>query len=189
MEHDVTEHVVISDTWKCTLRGRDLNGRGNIELLSRPLTAFFASRVSPALAIRAGLAWALEQVYAGAVVIGGFHSPLERSVLNLLLEARAPAVVVLAREVKSARFPVAWQRAVQQRHLAVVSQAMDQRRLDHGRSVARNELVAMLGDTIVVAHASATGNLRAQTADWQRCGKVIRVLHDERVVDDTVTMQ
>ena len=182
MKQCIANNLVIPEAWKSTFRGRTLHGRGNAALLSRPLTAFFASRVCPATAARAGLTWALEQVHAGAAVIGGFHSPLERSVLHLLLEARNPAVAVLARDVESARLAAPWQAAIQNGHLAVVSQVIGRHRLDRGRSNDRNELVAALAFDIVVAHAAEAGSLAAQIAEWRRCGKAIRVLHGECVV-------
>jgi hypothetical protein len=45
-------------------------------------------------------------------VIGGFHSPLERSVLRLLMEAGGSAVVVLARPVSGASLDIAWHGAI-----------------------------------------------------------------------------
>ena len=159
-----------------TLQGERLDGCGNADLLSNSLTAFFASRVCPALAIRAGLAWTLEQVHAGGTVVGGFHSPLERSVLNLLMEARNPVVAVLAREVASARLPVGWRVAIQQGHMAVVSQAVGRRHLDHDRSTSRNDLVVRLADRIVVAHVSESGSLAAQVREWRHRGKCVRLL-------------
>jgi predicted Rossmann fold nucleotide-binding protein DprA/Smf involved in DNA uptake len=182
MKQEVTKFIVIPGTWKYTLRERDLNGRGNIELLSRPLTAFFASRVCPTSVIRAGLAWALDQIQTGTVVIGGFHSPLERSVLNLLLEARAPTIVVLAREVKSAaRLALGWRAAIEQGHLAIVSEVVDRGRLNRDRSAARNELVAWVADRIVVAYTSTGGSLEVQVERWRRRSTCVRVLGSELV--------
>ncbi len=164
-----------------TLRGQHLDGCGNVDLLSSPLTAFFASRVCPAPAIRAGLAWALVQAEAGVAVIGGFHSPLARSVLNLLLEARSPVIAVLAREIASARLPIDWRIAIHQGHMAVVSQAVGRRRLDHDRSISRNELVVRLAYRIVVAHVSESGSLAVQMREWRRRGKCVRLLGEELV--------
>ncbi|HEU0277030.1 MAG TPA: hypothetical protein VFQ95_04325 [Rhodanobacteraceae bacterium] len=177
----VMEDVVISRTWKQTLRGQELHGRGDTNLLFRRLTAFFASRTCPAPAIHAGLAWALEQVRLGATVIGGFHSPLERSVLNLLLEARSPAVVVLARDAASARLPSVWQAAIRRRHLTIVSDAVDISRLDSTRAAARNEAVVALSDCIVVAHIRLHGSLDAQVGIWERKGMRVDWLHKSQI--------
>lgn len=71
---------------------RHWTGLGAPQLLDQPLTAFFASRQCPGAAIRAAMDWALAPASARRAVVGGFHSPLEQSVLRLLLEAHSPVV-------------------------------------------------------------------------------------------------
>ncbi|MGH8190837.1 MAG: DNA-processing protein DprA [Rhodanobacteraceae bacterium] len=167
------------DCWHRDWGGVTLAGRGDPRRLDGELTAFFASRQCPGQAIRAALKWALHQAQAGCAVVGGFHSPLERSVLELLLEARSPVVAVLARSVESARLPVAWQAAIGRGHLVVVSGTSDRRRLDHDRSSSRNELVATLASEIVVAHINPVGSLAAQVREWRRRGNTVVVLHGD----------
>ena len=94
-----------------------LSGIGNPALLQGPLTAFFASRQCPGKAIRAARNWAVDQARAGHAVVSGFHSPLEQSVLKVLLVAKAPAVLVLARPVQGAHLPAECIDAAQAQHL------------------------------------------------------------------------
>lgn len=54
-------------------------------------------------------------------LIGGFHSLLERSVLEVMLAARAPVVTVIARKLNVTGLPVAWREAVRAGIVAVVS--------------------------------------------------------------------
>lgn len=67
--------------------------------------------------------WALQQARAKAVVVSGFHSPLEQSVLKVLIQARSPVVAVLARPVGGAKLPPEWAEPLVQGHLTVVSVA------------------------------------------------------------------
>lgn len=67
--------------WHQTRNDLAGTGLGNQALLALPMTAFFASRQCPGTAIRAAMDWALQQAQSKAVVISGFHSPLEQSVL------------------------------------------------------------------------------------------------------------
>lgn len=67
-----------------------LTGCGAQELLGLELTAFFASRQCSGLAIRAAMDWALQQAHAKQPVISGFQSPLEQSVLKVLLATSSP---------------------------------------------------------------------------------------------------
>ena len=121
-------------------------------MLSEPLTAFFASRQCPGVAIRAAMDWALEQARSRQPVVSGFHSPLEQSVLKVLLQARCPVVVVLARPVAGARMPPEWAEPLAQ-----------------GR-------MAALASQIVVAHASPGGRLAGLCEAWSRSARPIRWL-------------
>ena len=142
------------------------------------MTAFFASRKCPGTAIRAATEWALQQAKLREVVIGGFHSPLEQSVLQLLLQARSPAVVVLARKLSGARLPTDWNIAISAGHLTVVSASDKSDRMTTEHSVERNDLVARLAKTIVIAHASADGALAGQLDLWLSQGLLVRKLID-----------
>ena len=63
---------------------------GNEELLNQPLVAFFASRNSPPEALKLAQQWAREISQSDKVVISGFHSPIERAVLDILLANNRP---------------------------------------------------------------------------------------------------
>lgn len=162
--------------WHRDMDDTHLAGRGDPRWLDDELTAFFASRQCPGSAIRMALEWALLTAREGRPVVGGFHSPLERSVLELLLEACSPTVVVLARDIKAARLPADWKKGVAQGHLTVVSAVTDRRQLSRDRAAARNDLVTALASRIVVAHASPNGNLASQVKEWQHRGIPIQAL-------------
>lgn len=142
------------------------------------MAAFFASRQCPGAAIRAAMDWALQQAKARQVVIGGFHSPLEQSVLTVLLQARSPVVAVLARPVDGANLPPAWGEALAQGRMAVVSSATAAKRLTHEVAALRNAQVAQLATSIVVAHASPGGSLANLVAQWRREERQIAGLSD-----------
>lgn len=73
------------------------NYTGNLALLDRPKVAFFASRVVSPTVEEQALSWAEACCATDSVVIGGFQSPLEKSVFELLLRARHPAIWALGR--------------------------------------------------------------------------------------------
>ena len=72
---------------------------GNKDLLDRELVAFFASRNSPSEAFAIARQWAYEISKTDKVVISGFHSPLEKEVLRILLEVKHPVVIALGRKL------------------------------------------------------------------------------------------
>lgn len=158
-----------------TLEGRE-SGVGNAKLLDQPLTAFFASRQCPGTAIRAAMTWAVEQARSKSPIISGFHSPLEQSVLEVLLTAGAPCVIVIARRLEQACFPSPWLRAVREGTAAVVSMENSTQRLTTDLAVRRNGWIANHAAKIVIAHASAEGNLVQQAIPWGRGGRDINYL-------------
>ena len=154
-------------TWQKTYAEHSLTGIGNPSLLDLPMTAFFASRQCPGRAIRAAMDWALQQAQAKAVVISGFHSPLEQSVLKILIQAHSPVVAVLARPVDGAKVPPEWVEPLKQDLMAVVSASLTNIRLTGEVALARNRLVGRLATTLVVAHASPGGGLAGLVAEWR----------------------
>jgi predicted Rossmann fold nucleotide-binding protein DprA/Smf involved in DNA uptake len=110
--------------------------------------------------------WALQQAKAKNTVISGFHSPLEQSILSVLIVARSPALVVLARPVATAKLPPDWVEPIEKGNLAVVSTTLVPARLTANEAAIRDRLVAELADSIVVAHTSAKGLVAARLASF-----------------------
>lgn len=158
-------------TWRQTHNTLSVTGLGDQALLTSPMTAFFASRQCPGSAIRAAMDWALHQARAKTVVVSGFHSPLEQSVLKVLIEAHSPVVAVLARPVEGAKLPPEWVEPMAQGHMAVASVVTAACRLTEELATARNISVAQLADDIVVAYASPGGALASLCSQWQTQGQ------------------
>lgn len=153
-----------------------LAGIGNRALLDVPLAAFFASRRCPGTAIRAGMDWALVQARARNAVISGFHSPLEQSVLKILLQAKSPAVVVIARALEGARLDCTWQTALAEGRMVVLSSHTVTGRLSETLAVERNDVAALLAARVVIAHAEPGGTLDAAQSKWCRAGTAVETL-------------
>jgi predicted Rossmann fold nucleotide-binding protein DprA/Smf involved in DNA uptake len=147
-----------------------VQGVGAESLLDMPMTAFFASRQCTGAAIRLGMDWALAQGARKHAVISGFHSPLEQSILTVMLQAKSPVVAVLARAVGDAKLPVTWQEPLQQGLMAVVSGERPAGRLTAAQAMERNQLAASLAGQIVVAHASPGGQLECSCECWTAQG-------------------
>lgn len=165
--------LIIQATWQTT---NGFRGIGNALLLKEPLTAFFASRQCSGAAIRTAMDWAVQQARSRTALIGGFHSPLEKSVLELMLAADAPVVIVIARSVEQARLPPSWQRAVRLGTAAVVGLENAPARLTSESAARRNDWVAERAANIVLAHVAAGGGLARQAAQWKSAGRHLSVL-------------
>ena len=70
---------------------------GNKELLDRSLVAFFASRNATPHDAQLAHQWAESICQTDKVVISGFHSPLEKEIMNYLLERHHPVIFALGR--------------------------------------------------------------------------------------------
>lgn len=154
-------------------------GVGNMALLDQPLTAFFASRRCSGQAIRAAMDWAVEQARAKTPLIGGFHSPLEQSVLEVMLAAHSPVVIVIARKLETAQLPAAWLEAAQAGTVAVVSMDESQQRLTTELAMRRNQWIAHHAAYIVVAEAASEGSLASCLAQWKSEGLRVKMLVDK----------
>ena len=93
---------------------------GNEDLLDRYLVAFFASRLSTAEITERALQWATNICQTDKVVISGFHSPLEKEVLRVLIEHKHPVIIALGRALYK-RVPSNLQTAFDEGRLLFVS--------------------------------------------------------------------
>ena len=119
---------------------------GNPELLDRYLVAFFASRETPEDVAKRACQWAEMICQTDKVVISGFHSPVEREVLRILLEHKHPVVVALGRALYK-RVPPNLQQAFDEGRLLFVSFRGYSRHSSKSSEI-RNWKVAGLADEV-----------------------------------------
>lgn len=132
---------------------------GNKDLLNRELVAFFASRNSPPEAIDLAREWAHEIAQTQKVVISGFHSPIERVVLDILLANGSSVVVTLGRSLYR-KTPAHLQKASDENRLLFMS-LRDNSRPSLSNSQQRNWLTADLAQEVIFAPFDKTSQLSA----------------------------
>lgn len=94
----------------------------------------------------------------GVAVVGGFHSPMEKECLDILLRGDQPVILCLARGLASPRIGQQARRAVRDGRLLILSPfAETVRRTTAAQAVRRNHLVAALADAVWVPHAAPGG--------------------------------
>jgi predicted Rossmann fold nucleotide-binding protein DprA/Smf involved in DNA uptake len=95
-----------------------------------------------------------------AAVVSGFHSPVEKECLRILLADHVPSVIGLARSLKHIRIPSGWRRPLEEGRLLLISPFDNLPRSPTRKSSRqRNELVAALSDEILILHAQPGGNI------------------------------
>jgi len=143
------------------LQKKDISARypriwtiGNLDILDKKLLGFFCSVKCPGNTIikTYDLARALRD--NGITVISGFHSPIEKDCLDILIKGNQPIVICPARGIENMRIPRVWRKALSEDRLLVLSPFEPKyRRLTAKLAEQRNRLVATLADKIFIAHA------------------------------------
>ena len=154
-----------------------VESKGNLRLLDEPLTALFCSNRCPGdLILKTyDLARALRD--AGAPVIGGFQTPLERECLRLLLRRAQPVVVCPARSIDNMRIPRNWRPALDGGRLLVLSPfPATARRPTVELAAQRNDLVADLAQRVFIANAAPGSKTEAFAHKLADTGKPLLTL-------------
>ena len=135
---------------------------GNLDLLATPLHGLFCSTRCSGQAILRIYDWAVAQRQAGTAIISGFHTPMEKECLDILLRGTQPVIICPARSIERLRLPTAWRQPLAQQRLLMLSPfAPPQRRPTAAVAEQRNHVVATLAADIFMAYA-APGSRTAQ---------------------------
>jgi predicted Rossmann fold nucleotide-binding protein DprA/Smf involved in DNA uptake len=143
---------------------------GNLDILQGRMLGLFCSKECPGDVILRtyDLIRALRD--AGIPIIGGFHSPMEKECLSLLVRGVVPFLISPARSLEGMRLPSAWKKPLDEGRLLVLSPfSSKHRRVTADRSQTRNLLIAALSGQILVAYAgqgSKTEHLCRQAISW-----------------------
>src|SRR3954471_3161390 len=102
---------------------RQLHFVGNLDLLHSlgHAVALFSSVKCPGSVVLRSYDLAVALREAQVPVIGGFHAPMERECLALLLRGAQPVIVCLARSLDTMRLPMAWRAPVAEGRLLLIS--------------------------------------------------------------------
>jgi len=135
-----------------------LTALGNIDLLALLKTALFCSARCPGSAILAAYDQAAIWRDSGRCIISGFHSPVERECLRILLRGKQPIIICPARALPK-RIPSEWRQPLADGRLLILSAFPDtETRVTAALAHRRNEIVAALADEAYFAHITPGGN-------------------------------
>ena len=137
-----------------------LTGLGNIDLLKRPKTALFCSARCPGAAILRTHDQVVRWRDAGCCIISGFHSPVEKECLEILLRSKPPVIICPARSLEKLRLPTAWRVPLNEGRLLILSCfAAGNSRVTAELAAQRNLFVAALADEVCFAHITPGGQM------------------------------
>ena len=154
-----------------------VQSKGNLHLLEEQLTALFCSAQCPGDLILKTYDLARSMRDAGVPVIGGFHTPMEKECLRLLLSGNQPVVICPARSIENMRMPAEWRSALELKRLLVLSPFPSyQRRPTAETAERRNDLVAELAHQVFIAHAAPGSKTGAFARRLTTTGKPLLTL-------------
>jgi predicted Rossmann fold nucleotide-binding protein DprA/Smf involved in DNA uptake len=147
---------------------KTLTAIGPIEYLAHRKTAFFCSARTPGEAILRAHDLARRLRDGGTTVISGFHSPIEKECLSILLRGKQPIIICPARAIEGMRIPTECRQAFDAGRILYLSPFVEKpRRVDRDSALYRNEIVAALADSVYLAHVQPGG-------DTERLSSLIR---------------
>jgi predicted Rossmann fold nucleotide-binding protein DprA/Smf involved in DNA uptake len=151
---------------------------GNLEILHTRLLGFFCTTRCPGNVILRTYDLAQALRAASIPVIGGFHTPMEKECLHLLLRGTQPLVICPARSIERMRLPAEWHRPVQENRMLILSPCGAQhRRVTAELAEQRNRLVATLAGDIVVAHAPSGSKTEQLCVELIAQGRQVHTLN------------
>jgi predicted Rossmann fold nucleotide-binding protein DprA/Smf involved in DNA uptake len=160
---------------------------GHREALAQPLLALFCSERCPGdLIIKAcDAATALRD--ARVPIISGFHSPIERDCLRILLRGTQPVVICPARSIDRMRVAMGWRDAIREGRLLFVSPfSAKQNRITAALAAQRNEFVAALARAVLVVYANPAGQIESlarKVLCWREPLLTLDSPHNARLCD------
>ena len=128
---------------------------GNLDILSQPLLALFCSSKCPGSVILQTYDAVCALRDAGVTVISGFHSPIEKECLRLLLRGAQPIVICPARSIERMRIPSEWRAPLAAGRLLILS-PFDAKHLRVTAETAqyRNHFAAAFASRVLIPYAA-----------------------------------
>ena len=145
---------------------------GNLDILKQKKLALFCSVRCPGNIIIQTYDCMKALRDAGITAISGFHSPVEKECLNILLRGTQPVIVCPARGLENMRIKPELKKALENGRLLLLSPFKhDENRINAERADIRNHFIASVADVILIAYAVPGGKLEElcrTVSQWQK---------------------
>lgn len=140
---------------------------GDISLLDRHCIGFLAGSRIAALSVLPVLDWASEVSGRDDVsIVSGFHSELERQVLDFLLQGKCGIICVLARSLYS-RIPNEYKRAFNDDRVLFVTEEKQNRASEESAN-RRNQLVTNLIEELYIPQISKESSIHKLLPNYNK---------------------
>ena len=147
-----------------------LHAIGPVRVLGARRTAVFCSAKTPGGSILRSHDVARGLRDEGVTVVSGFHSPIEKAILRILLRGKQPVIICPARAIELMRIPSDCRAAFDEGRVLFLSAFTKfPTRVTKNSASRRNELVAALADEAYIPHVepdSSTAQICEMLKGW-----------------------
>ncbi len=153
---------------------------GNLDILQNKKLAFFCSVKCPGEIILEAYDLAKTLRDAGITVVSGFHSLIEKEILNIQSRSSHPIIACPARSIEGMRLPMEYKKLLADHRLLLLSPFNKKiRRSTVETSAVRNQFVAKMAERIFVAYTSPDSKTELLCKNMLKSGKEIFTLANE----------
>jgi len=144
------------------LAQQTLQAGGNADVLKGVEVDLFCSARCPGYLILREYDLAKKLRDESVTVISGFHSPVEKECLRILLRGKQPIIICPARSLVNLRVPGDWKRPLESGRLLLLSPfSAKHRRVTAELGKRRNESAAAIADRVCFVHVSPSSEVEA----------------------------
>jgi predicted Rossmann fold nucleotide-binding protein DprA/Smf involved in DNA uptake len=154
---------------------------GNLDILQNKSLAVFSSAKCPGAIILKTYDLMKELREADITVISGFHSPMERECLNILLKGNQPVIICPARGIEGMRIRTEYKKPLKEGRLLFVSPFHEEeKRISSEKALRRNYFVAALATSIFIPYAAPKSSTEMFCQKILKWGKQVYTIDDEK---------
>ncbi len=137
---------------------KEITAIGNTAILQNKTLAVFSSIKCPGSVILKTYDLIHQLRDKGITIISGFHSPMEKECLNILLKGKQPIIICPARNIEGLRIKAEYKKPIEDGRLLLLSPfAEKENRVSAERAMERNRFAAAIADRIFIPYAEANG--------------------------------
>ena len=145
---------------------------GNTRICERQKIALISSQKCPGDIILKTYDFARFVRGSGDVIVSGFHSPIEKDCLPILLRGLDPIIIVQAHKLSTSRFPPEWRDAIEAGRLLLLSPFDDKdKRVTRELAIERNRFIVAISDEVLIPYAYPGSTTEALFRDLISSGK------------------
>lgn len=166
---------------------RPLHLIGEPGLLKSPALALFCSVKCPGAVIMETYEAMQRLKLQDRVIAGGFHSPMERTCMDILMRGRAKLILCPARGLRRLRVRPEWYSLLAENRILIISPFDDSiRRSTIQLGCARNNFVASLAEWLLIPYAARTSRTERFAVEMLSQGKTVYTFPgpDSRLLTD-----